>query len=273
MAPPIYWAAHAVAGGLNEAWLTAYVAKTDFHRYFHRSMMIAALVLLWPLLRALRIENFGYALGLRRDRRGWQRLAAGFAVAFGMLAVLVAIFVLTGIYRMRGHVEYSKFGKVLLSTLAVPVLEEFLFRGALQGVMRKTTVDSFAMVAVAILFAAVHFLSPNGTDPPVIQWWSGLALLPDTLSQFSQPSMLLGGFTTMLLVGLILGYARVRTQSLWMPIGLHAGWVLGKMGLPLVARPSVAWPWVGPDILVGVGPLVTVLGTWAIVWWLLRDTR
>ena len=99
----------------------------------------------------------------------------------------------------------------------------------------------------------------------------GLALLPDTLDQFRQPALLLGGFTTLLLVGLILGYARDRTRSLWMPAGLHAGWVLGKMGLLDVTRQSVAWPWIGPDILIGLGPLLTVLAVWGIVWWMLRD--
>jgi len=124
-----------------------------------------------------------------------------------------------------------------------------------------------------VLFAAVHFLNPQGMEPAQVHWWSGLALLPDTLSRFREPALLLGGFSTLLLVGLILGYARFRTRSLWMPVGLHAGWVLGKMGLMGVSRHSEAWPWVGPDVLTGLAPLLTLLVTWGIVWWMLRTAR
>jgi membrane protease YdiL (CAAX protease family) len=91
---------------------------------------------------------------------------------------------------------------------------------------------------------------------------------------FGQPGLLLGGFATLLLAGLILGYARARTRSLWMPIGLHAGWIVGEKGLMAVTRRSVEWPWLGPDIpntLVGLAPLLTLLITWGIVWWMLRD--
>jgi membrane protease YdiL (CAAX protease family) len=271
LAPPLYWMAHTAAGHLHSARLDEFLTKTDFERFFHRAVMIAALVLLLPLLRALRIENFGHDLGLARDRRGWKRLAAGFLLALVSLLVLGAILFFTGIYRLHSYISIGKLAWLPVTALTVSVLEEILFRGALQGVVRKTTVDDFAMVMVAVLFAVVHFLSPQGTEPAAIHWWSGLALLPDTLSQFRQPALLLGGFTTLLLVGLILGYARERTRSLWMPVGLHAGWVLGKMGLMDACRHSAVWPWVGPDVLTGLAPLLTLLLTWGIVWLMLRD--
>jgi membrane protease YdiL (CAAX protease family) len=170
--------------------------------------------------------------------------------------------------------SYGKLAWLPVTALVVSVLEEILFRGALQGAVRKTTVDDFAIVVVAVLFAAVHFLKPpaHGVPATDIRWWSGLALLPDTLDQFRQPALLLGGFSTLLVVGLILGYARERTRSLWMPVGLHAGWILGKMGLLAVTRHSEAWPWLGPDVLVGLAPLLTLLATWGIVWLMLRET-
>jgi membrane protease YdiL (CAAX protease family) len=278
LAPPLYWATHAAAAHLHYASLAAFVAKTDFQRYFDRAIMIAALALLWPLMRALRIENFGYHLGLRRDRRGWGHMWKGFFAALVMLLIMAAILYFTGVCRLRIHLEYGRLAwQVPLTALVVSVLEEFFFRGALQGAVRKTTVDGFAMVTVAILFAAVHFLKPVGThiSPAAIHWWTGLALLPDTLWLFRQPGPLLGGFSTLLLAGLILGYVRDRTRSLWMPIGLHAGWIVGEKGLMAITRRSEAWPWLGSDIpntLVGLAPLLTLLVTWAIVWLMLRDT-
>jgi hypothetical protein len=43
------------------------------------------------------------------------------------------------------------------------------------------------------------------------------------------------------------------------------------MSLTDVARHSAAWPWVGPDILTGLAPMLTLLVTWGIVWLMLRD--
>jgi len=273
LAPPLYWLAHALAGGLHSQALDGFLQRTDFERFFHRSMTIAALALLWPLLRALKIEDMGPSLGLVRDSLGWKRLLAGLLLSLVPLLLLAGLLLATGIYRLHSTVDYHKLAAVPLTAVVVSLVEEFLFRGVLQGVVRKTAVDWFAILSVGVLFAAVHFLSPQAAEPAAIHWWSGLALLPDTLAQFRQPALLLGGFTTLLLVGLILGYARCRTRSLWLPVGLHGGWVLGKMSLMDGLRHSAAWPWVGPDILTGLGPLLTLLATGGLLCWLLKDAR
>ncbi len=145
---------------LHYARLTAFLAQTDFERYFDRAVMIAALVLLWPLLRALRIENFGHDLGLRRPRHGWKQLGVGFLLAIVPLLILGGISIPTRVYRPREHIAYGKLAWLPVIAVVVAVLEEFLFRGALQGAVRKTTVDGFALAAAAVLFAAVHFLKP-----------------------------------------------------------------------------------------------------------------
>ena len=274
LAPPLYWMAHAAAGHLHSASLDNFLVRTDFTRFFHRAMTIAALALLWPLLRMLRIENFGFDLGLVPDRRGWKRLFAGFLIALIPTLLLAGVLMLTGAYRLHAHIDFTKALLLpLTAAVATSLVEEFLFRGALQGAVRRTTVDTFAVSTVAVLFAIVHFLTPQTAAPPQIHWWSGLALLPDTFSQFRDPGLLLLGFTSLLIVGVILGYARLKTRSLWMPVGLHAGWVLCKMSLMELVRHPKAWPWVGPDIVTGLGPLLMLLATGGVVWWLLKDTR
>jgi membrane protease YdiL (CAAX protease family) len=279
LAPPLFWITHFAAAHLHSTSLDTFVAKTEFQRYFDRGMTIAALVLLWPLLQALRIEDFHHALGLRRDRWGWHRLGIGFVLALGAMVALWAILYFTGLCRLHSHVKYGWLAwQIPLTAFVVSVLEEFLFRGALQGAIRKTTVDGFSLVAVAILFAAVHFLTPAGAGLAAadVHWWSGLALLPDTLYLFRQPGLLLGGFSTLLLAGLILGYARVRTRSLWLPVGLHAGWIVGEKGLMAISRHGESWPWMGrdlPNTLVGLAPLLALAATWGILWALLRNLR
>ena len=73
LAPLLFWAAQSAGAELQDATVTAFLARIDFQRYFDRSVMITALLFLWPLLRVLRIQNFGYDLGLARDRRDLHR--------------------------------------------------------------------------------------------------------------------------------------------------------------------------------------------------------
>jgi membrane protease YdiL (CAAX protease family) len=275
LAPPLFWIAQATAGQLDYPWLKDFVAKTELQRYFDRAILIAAIALLWPLLKALGIKNFGDDLGLVRDGRGWQRLALGFVVALASVGILGAILLFTGVYRMHSHIALGRLAWLPVTAITVALLEEFLFRGALHGAVRKTTVDGFALVSVSALYAMVHFLkSPaHKMAPAVVHWWSGFALLPDTLVQFRDPALLLGGFTTLFTVGLILGFARERTRSLWMPVGLHAGWVLGNQGFMNITGHTQAWPWVGPDVVTGLAPVLILLATWGIVWWMTRGVR
>ena len=65
--------------------------------------------------------------------------------------------------------------------------------------------------------------------------------------------LVLAGFSTFFCIGWILADARLRTRSLWLPIGLHAGWIFANGVFSKVAhREIVALPWLGKDLLVGI---------------------
>jgi membrane protease YdiL (CAAX protease family) len=83
------------------------------------------------------------------------------------------------------------------------------------------------------------------------------------------------------LVGLLLAAVTLRTRSLWLAIGLHAGWILGQQGFLTVARfrvkPEDAMlPWVGPNLVsgavpTGLIPVAVLVFSAAIVWlWVRR---
>ena len=62
-----------------------------------------------------------------------------------------------------------------------------------------------------------------------------------------------------MLAGLLLAVMTLRTRSLFLPIGLHAGWIIGQQGLQWVAkfhvRPQEALlPWIGPNVVSGAVP-------------------
>ena len=72
-------------------------------------------------------------------------------------------------------------------------------------------------------------------------------------------------FATLFVIGMILAWARLRTGSLWFPIGLHAGWIFAFKGYNLFYRevPSHALhPWaLGDSLRSGLLPMLTLAVT------------
>ena len=69
--------------------------------------------------------------------------------------------------------------------------------------------------------------------------------------------------------GLLLAWARLRSGSLWLPIGVHAGWVamfrVGRLFFEIGAQPAwlVGPGW--PPIIGGVAGAIAVLVTWLLL--------
>jgi uncharacterized protein len=85
--------------------------------------------------------------------------------------------------------------------------------------------------------------------------------------------VVLAAFATLFLIGCILADARVLTSSLWLPIGLHAGWIFASGTFNWLARARmVALPWLGKNLLVGIIPLALAAVTWTVMrLWLKHD--
>jgi membrane protease YdiL (CAAX protease family) len=216
-------------------------------------------------------------LGLAPNARWGRDLAIGLALAAGLLFALGEVFLLTDLYTWRLPLKWSALPNAALSAAAVSVLEEALFRGALLGLVLRSARTWPAQIFVAAVYAIVHFLKPPldaaqlASELGSISWLSGFQLLPKVFWQFADPWLLLGGFVTLFLVGLILGRVTQATRSLWCAMGLHAGWVFGlKIFSAFTAptRPDLL-PWVGQNLLIGLGPLVTVLVTAALLHFIL----
>ena len=271
LAPPLFWGGHALGGAVPAlAWLQ----RTDFQRYFDRAMFLAALLLLWPTVRALRIGSWR-ELGLRPDPRAGRNAAFGFVAAGGLLWLLGIVLWQTGAYLPRPKAPWGEFGGFLVTALAVGAAEEAFFRGALYGLVRRTARPATALVFVAALFAVLHFLKPPPGAVPLtdVRWSSGFVLLPRAFWQWEDPQLVLGGLLTLLAVALVLGYARQRTGALWLPVGLHAGWVFGLKTFNKASRhPARPSFWIGDDLLHGFLPIAVVGLTGGLVWlWLRRQ--
>jgi membrane protease YdiL (CAAX protease family) len=136
------------------------------------------------------------------------------------------------------------------------VIEECLFRGGMFGLFRRTLRPFTALLWVTVIFAIVHFLKPD--ELFVVQevhWLSGFALLPKLFHRFTEPMRVLSGFTTIFVLGWVLGYATLRTRSLWLAIGFHAGVVFVKMSFAkFTKREALGLPWVGSELQIGLVP-------------------
>ena len=286
IAPPLYWlgqaalhygtrhgmvAFHDEHGQAVATGALAFLSQ-KFRRYFDRAILVAACALLWPLARSLKIGSWN-DLGLQRDPAWRWHFAFGLLVSIASVAGLCAVAVGFGHYSFVQPIPWGKIALLPLSALVVAGIEESLFRGAIQGAVRRAGSDVAAIIFVSALYAVVHFLKPpeNAAPPMQITWGSGFAQALLALRQFGELRLVFGGLVTLFMVGVILGYARTRTRSLWMPVGLHSGWIIAKMGFNKIAHSrGEAWPWFGPDLLTGLASVLAVLAAGLVVWWRLR---
>lgn len=269
LAAPLYWGGHwlAAQGILRD------LADTPFRRYFHRSLLVAALLLLWPTVRWLRVR----ALGLRPNPHAFGDLVSGFGASFLVMAALGTVMLALGIVELRGHVRSGMFTGAAMAAFGAALLEEWLFRGAILGLLAQSMNRWGALFFTSALFSIIHFFKPDTADPRVVHWFSGFTMIPAAFANFQEPWLVLGGFVTLFLVGWTLGWTRLKTASLWMPIGLHAGWVFGLKTFSGVTRrvikAKVTMPWFGETLYVGLASVLAILVTLTAVWLILRKRR
>ncbi len=262
IAPPLYWGGTALGRLIGNEFLV----ETPFQRYFNRAILIAAILLLYPMFRWLGIKSFA-DFGLRKNPYRWQDALAGFAVAFVVVFGMGLVAVAFDVYKPERNFDPSKFFKVIPTMLAVSFLEEGFFRGAILGMLLVRWRTLPALWFVSAIFSIVHFLKPPDyaveVDP--VTMLSGFQLLPHAFHQFQEPLLVLGGFLTLLGIGLLLGYTRIWTNSLWMAIGIHAGLIAGQRCFNIVFRQRKTYPeewlelWFGPRIEIGLAPLVGIV--------------
>jgi membrane protease YdiL (CAAX protease family) len=260
-APILFWAAQSLA----EHGIFPALAKFEFESFFHRALMLGAIVFLWPLLRWLRIKG-RRDLGLEPNRRWLRDIFIGFLLS-SLPVILCEIFLVQrGLYSMRAGFSWIAILPIIGTAVIVPLIEESLFRGLFLGVLLRGLRPWPANLLSAAIFSIVHFLKAPDQTTMTVRWFSGFVSLSHSFDQFIEPMLVLGGFTTLFVIGIVLAHARLSTRSLWLPIGLHSGWILASEAFGKMARREVvALPWIGKNLLVGLVPLAICLLTWVLV--------
>ncbi len=244
-------------------------AKPD--RYFSRALLVSALALLPALIRRVkkipkREDADRYAFRKLTWPQRLAHLASGLLVGALCLGALALVLDLAGaaVPKADSPSAGKFFSKAFLPALGAGVVEELVFRGLLLGLWLRACSLRTAYIGSALLYSFMHFTNPpNGmeiADPRA--WYAGFEILGSTLGHFSDLTFFVTEFLTLTLLGLLLAYCRIRTFSLWLPIGLHAGLVfaLKTFSMARTLDPaSPLHPWfIGNDLKSGLLPLAAL---------------
>jgi len=188
--------------------------------------------------RLLRKSNLS-RLGLSINKKWSYNLVLG--IGLGTSIVIVSTFLswLMGWYQFLGYSWQFRPTDILLpafilsfiASLQSPILEEVIFR----GFIFQTLLDRWGL-RIAVFISSILF---------------GLAHLTNVDSNYSWLAAVISTF----LAGLMFAQAYLVYKSLWLPVGIHFGWIfsgrlLNDVGIPAEKALLIVSKVEGPSILV-----------------------
>ena len=140
----------------------------------------------------------------------------------------------------------GRLARVVPGALLIAIIEELFFRVLLLRRLRDYLPVSLAVAATSLMYALVHFITPKKSFVySGRSWFDGFDYLPALLGRLLEPGTGLG-IAGLFVVGLLLSYAMLRLGSVYLAIGLHAGWICA---LKMISYLS----WRNPTMLVSEG--------------------
>jgi hypothetical protein len=175
-------------------------------------------------------------------RRGAAHLPAGALVGAAMMAAVQIVLGALGLAAFGPGSGLAGLVAGLVAAVATAVFEELLFRGVLFRIVEQACGTTVALIVSAAFFGLAHSFNPGAT------LFSDVAIAVEA--------------------GLMLALAFAATRSLWLAIGIHAGWNFAEGSLFGVqvsggaAPPSLVHATLhGPQILTGgaFGPEASIV--------------
>lgn len=204
--------------------------RIPFSRFFDRFFMISGILLFFSCRSLLKIESLSQ-LGLAPPTRAASDIGCGLGLALGSMFALGLIMSLAGAYqpffRLSFEESVEQYVKAILTGFTVGFLEEIFFRGIIFRGLLEDLKPAAAFVTANLFYSALHFVKPtdkyflSGVDP-----WAGFRHLFSTFAPFLELTEIAPGIIGLLLIGIVLSYAFLRTGTLYLSMGLHAGWVI-----------------------------------------------
>lgn len=229
-------------------WLAGLCRAAAFPRFFEAGVLLAALLLFLPWMEWIHARRGAAGGGpwrlrlpdgarvsargqwLERNPRGWWHMCAGFLLAAGLLLSLGLALVPAGYLTLRHPGGGLPVLRLLVLALASAVVMEVFFRGIAMGIFLRAMRPAAALGMTAAFFAlALSAVPPAGldvADPEAAR--PGFEMLRLLAMRFADPRTVMTDLAPLLALGTVLAFARWRTASLWLPVGLSAGWWFAK---------------------------------------------
>ncbi len=252
-------------------YIGEHARTAEFPKYFKRCLLAAALLLLLPFIFALKLRNAPAPLRdspwsvylpsrvvapsggqpLRSSKWGPLQLLVGIILASGLLFGMGWLLVSMGWFSLKDPIPWSMaLKKSVGPAITASLLEEIIFRGVFLGICLRTFRPATAIIIVSLIFSGLHFLQPPRDVAVFVQGetvpggamyidpsnpFSGFQLLQAIGMRFQNFELVLFEFISLTAIGLILAYSRYATASLWLPIGLHTGWIFAYIFFKRIA--------------------------------------
>jgi membrane protease YdiL (CAAX protease family) len=243
-----------------------------FDRVMRRVVLVVSVTLLFLDRRRLEIVSLA-SMGLKRVDERQALLARGWLLGAGVLATMLIVMALSGartpglFFSGPGELAFE-LGKAFITGVVVAVIEEIFFRGfVLQSLLRNLPRPS-AVISMSAFFAIVHFFNASDMPtPPSFDPLLGFKAVAYFFKPLLTPSEVLPGFIGLFLFGAVLGVAVLRTGSLYLAIGLHAGCVFGIKAEGLFLNRVKIAPWFFGDgrVVTGVFGWIALLALFGAV--------
>jgi len=245
------------------------ITRAGFHhvpfpRIFDRTVMLtAALVLILQArgLRLLSLIQSGFA-NPRGLASRLQMISLGLAISLSIIAIfwIVAIMLAPPGARIDWRAITVALPRLTLAAAVIAVIEEAFFRAFFLKGLGADFGSWPALIISSAIYSAAHLVrSPERFYLASLDWIAGFRCIASGLSNLAAPesaATLLGLF----LLGLLLGRAFLANASVYLPIGIHAGFVLGAKVWRLGAPTAALLPhWLGGY---GSQPLISGVAAW-----------
>ena len=199
-----------------------------FSRVFDRVAMLVAAILLFVQRRAFALDQAVQLFKATPLRR-----AAGIVAALALVACLSSLCILPLV--VGGKLVWSdkdtsyylyKMLKVIPAALLISIIEESFFRVVLLFHLQRIWNTTWAVLGSSALYAVVHFITPAKSfsytefDP-----FAGFVYLVEVAKRLFMPGVL-PAFCGLFILGVVLALLMLRTRSIYVCLGLHAGWVM-----------------------------------------------
>ena len=260
-------------------WLGTLCREAPFPAFFIVTVVVMALLLFIPFVEWLDMKRAGRGVEagqrLRKNPKGLLQWGTGFLMASGLFLLMGYGLVATGSFMWEGAPPrpLALLRGALSWALAGIVLQEWLFRGVALGIFLRAMKPLAAIALAAILFAAVGVIYPSAgldvRDPDAAG--VGFELLGLLARRLGDPVVLAWQLLPLVTAGWVLGYARWRTASLWLPVGLQMGWLVAtalfqSATKPLPRTDPLARLLAGDSLMHGFIPLACMLVVGALVY-------